>query len=66
MPNKDGTGPFGQRQVRGREMGVGKRPGRGPGGNCFCPDCGQNTPHQAGIPCTEVKCQKCGTAMMRG
>ncbi len=65
MPDGDGTGPFEQRYGRGKTLEVGKRPGMGPGGDCVCPDCGQKNPHQAGIPCTEVKCQNCETAMLR-
>ncbi len=72
MPRGDGTGPRGQGPGTGRgqgrssEMGVGKRSGMGPGGDCVCPSCGQKTPHQPGTPCTEVKCSNCGTAMLRG
>ena len=72
MPGGDGTGPYGQGPGTGRGLGRGKgkgrgnRPGTGPGGECVCPSCGQRVPHQAGTPCTEVKCLKCGAAMLRG
>ncbi len=80
MPRGDGTGPFGQGPRTGRggggggrgggmgagRSGGGQRPGAGPGGGCVCPNCGQSAPHQAGIPCTEMKCPNCGTAMLRG
>lgn len=48
---------------RGR-MG-GTRPGAGPGGECVCPACKHREPHQVGVPCTTVKCPKCGTLMIR-
>ena len=44
MPNKDGTGPFGQGPIAGREIGrQGKIGGMrsGPGGYCVCPKCGE-------------------------
>jgi len=48
---------------RGR-MG-GTRPGAGPGGYCVCPNCGHRVPHQAGTPCYQITCPKCGTMMVR-
>ena len=73
MPRGDGTGPYGQGPGTGRGMGgrgrgtgSGQRPGMGPGGECVCPSCGHKIPHQAGIPCTEVKCPNCDAAMVRG
>jgi len=66
MPNLDGTGPLGQGPMTGR--GRGRRtqsPRQGLGGTaeCVCPKCGEKTPHNRGIPCTEVNCPKCGTPM---
>ncbi|MBN1376393.1 MAG: hypothetical protein JXA01_09585 [Dehalococcoidia bacterium] len=55
----------------GRGMGAGggrmggNRPGAGPGGDCVCPQCGEKVAHQAGTPCYNIKCPKCGTAMVR-
>ncbi len=75
MPWGDGTGPpdgggpgSGRGLGRGRagrgRMG-GSRPGAGPGGECICPSCGARAAHQAGNPCYNVKCPKCGTKMTR-
>ncbi|MDY6967628.1 MAG: hypothetical protein SVR08_03080 [Spirochaetota bacterium] len=76
MPRGDGTGPpggGGPGTGRGRSGGTGRigrmggaRPGAGPSGNCLCPSCGATVAHQAGIPCYDIKCPKCGTAMVRG
>jgi len=55
--------------VAGRGMGRGR--GRmggfamGPGGECVCPSCGTRVPHQAGVPCYQQKCPKCGSPMTR-
>ena len=67
MPNLDGTGPRGQGPMTGRRGGLGRGQGQGLGGTneCVCPSCGEKTPHARGIPCSQVKCPKCGT-LMRG
>lgn len=46
---------------RGRGFGHGK-----PGGpsTCICPRCGYEEPHTRGIPCSQVKCPKCGIPMV--
>jgi predicted Fe-Mo cluster-binding NifX family protein len=31
--------------------------------SCLCPTCGHSLPHQRGVPCSQVLCPKCGTAM---
>jgi len=63
----------------GRGMGMGRRGGRGggrmgrmggskaagPGGFCVCPSCGHRVPHQAGVPCYQLRCPNCGTQMLR-
>jgi predicted Fe-Mo cluster-binding NifX family protein len=64
-----GTGP-GVAVGRGRGMGRGRggrgrRVGAGPTGNCVCPACGEHVSHQPGLPCFEVRCPKCGAAMIR-
>jgi len=75
MPGRDGTGPGGQGPKTGRGMGSGggsrrgqgggNRPGAGPGGNCVCPNCGAQVPHQAGQPCNALTCPTCGGRMTR-
>lgn len=47
----------------GQGGGRGFRPG--PGGTCVCPACGEKAPHQQGSPCLQMKCPKCGAAMVR-
>jgi len=73
MPRGDGTGPSGQGPGTGRGLGRGRgmgrmggnRPGAGPNGSCVCPSCGTKMPHQAGIPCYDLECPKCGARMGR-
>jgi len=75
MPGGDGTGPFGQGPGTGRGMGRGmgkgmgrmggNRPGAGPSGSCLCPSCGTRVPHEAGVPCYNLSCPKCGAKMIR-
>jgi hypothetical protein len=50
---------------RGRGLGGGTKPGSGPAGNCLCPNCGHEIPHQAGQRCIDVACPKCGAPMVR-
>jgi uncharacterized protein len=69
MPGGDGTGPSGQGQVgggrnRGQGRGRGGRSG-GPAGNCICSACGYETPHTPGVGCSQMKCEKCGSPMIR-
>ena len=55
----------------GKGLGKGGGQGRnkggafGPGGFCICAKCGHKIPHQQGTKCTEIKCAKCGTTMIR-
>ncbi len=55
----------------GRGAGAGGGRGRmggfamGPSGNCVCQSCGHGMAHQVGVPCTQIKCPKCGQAMTR-
>lgn len=64
MPGRDGKGPIsGNGNVnKGRGGGI----GAGPMGYCICPKCGEKVAHVTGIPCTLVKCPKCGANMIRG
>lgn len=70
MPARDGTGPQGTGPIgRGRGRGIGS--GRGVRRNlratatktCTCPKCSHTMESQRGVPCTEIKCEKCGTLM---
>jgi predicted RNA-binding Zn-ribbon protein involved in translation (DUF1610 family) len=42
-----------------------RRHDMGPGGNCVCPKCNKEIPHQKGTPCMELKCPECGAKMLR-
>lgn len=68
--NRNGSGQgFGSGGGRGQGNGGGG--GRnsggafGNGGDCICAKCGHKTPHQRGVKCTTVKCEKCGHVMVR-
>jgi uncharacterized protein len=68
MPNLDRTGPLGQGPVRGTGRGTprGRRAvGRRQNGTkeCTCPNCGNKESNPRGIPCTQIKCSKCGTPL---
>ena len=39
--------------------------GLGAGGYCVCVSCGYRKTHEAGVPCMEKKCPKCGKVLMR-
>lgn len=75
MPRGNGAGPPwgsgpGTGRGTGREgMGAGRmrgtRAGAGPSGACVCPSCGARMPHQAGTPCYDLSCPKCGVKMAR-
>jgi len=59
---------FGKGFARGGGRGrMGGPLAAGPGGTCVCtnPECKNEVPHQAGIPCYQVKCPKCGSPMVR-
>ena len=58
-----GGGPTGgQRRGSGRMGGLQTA---GPGGQCVCPGCGHKIPHEAGQPCYDITCPKCGATMVR-
>ena len=52
-------------QIRGKGRGRGGGFARGPGGECYCPNCEYRETHQLGVPCYSKKCPKCGTPMTR-
>ena len=54
----------GQRKEQGGAGRMGAK-GVGPAGNCLCSKCGTAAPHEKGIPCTQMKCPKCGEPMTR-
>ena len=66
MVTRRGGAGFGGRRIgvggRGRMGGI----AAGPSGECVCPKCGAIVPHQIGVPCTQQKCPKCGSPMVRG
>ncbi|MDR3567383.1 MAG: NifB/NifX family molybdenum-iron cluster-binding protein [Syntrophobacteraceae bacterium] len=37
----------------------------GPGGFCVCPRCGETVGHERGIPCSQILCPACSSAMTR-
>jgi len=45
--------------------GFGRRAG-GPPTVCVCPACGNQQPKVAGLSCSQMKCNKCSSLMMRG
>jgi hypothetical protein len=51
--------------VRGKGQGQGG-PKQGDGGTdtCICPECGETTAHERGMPCTNKTCPKCGAGMI--
>ena len=47
---------------------MGRQPGgraKGPGGNCVCPTCNIEVPHELGKACNKTPCPKCGKLMSR-
>ena len=67
MPREGGGGSSGGGRGMGQGGGQGRRGGfaAGPGGSCVCPKCGKTLPHQRGVPCLQITCPDCGTAMTR-
>jgi hypothetical protein len=71
MPRGFGRGSSGSGRGAGQGSGRGGgnmgggRMNAGPGGECVCPSCGATAPHQAGVPCYQTRCPKCGITMAR-
>ncbi|AWW26203.1 hypothetical protein [Acetobacterium sp. KB-1] len=65
MPGKDGTGPIGDGSIGGGGGRRGQGNSFGAPAYCICPQCGERVAHQAGLPCTSVKCPKCQALMIR-
>ena len=65
--NGQNQGGRGQGRGMGRRFAGagGGRLAQGPAGDCVCPKCGHRESHKRGIPCLEIKCPKCGLALMR-
>jgi len=57
--NREGVNDMRHKNQKVNSMGMGN------GGLCICVKCGEKKPHQQGIPCNEIKCSKCGAAMLR-
>jgi hypothetical protein len=55
----------GQGMGSGGGRGRGGGFGRGPEGECLCPKCGKQVPHERGVPCTQRICPDCGIPMTR-
>lgn len=50
--------------ARGDGRGVGgPRQGDGGANACICPKCGNSQPHEKGVPCSSLNCNKCGTPL---
>lgn len=62
MPGKNGTGPAGPGNHRGK---MGGPASAGPEGYCECPKCGTKVKHDRGEPCSTKKCPNCGATMIR-
>jgi len=39
--------------------------GKGPEGYCICKKCGYKVKHKRGVPCSTIKCPKCGSLLTR-
>jgi cation diffusion facilitator family transporter len=39
--------------------------GKGPGGDCICPECGYKIRHEHGVPCSKLKCPNCKINLQR-
>lgn len=39
--------------------------GKGPDGECVCPQCGYKVSHERGVPCSNLQCCNCKTSLQR-
>jgi predicted Fe-Mo cluster-binding NifX family protein len=63
-PRRQGRKRTGQAQ--GRRNGQISDPGAAASyGNCVCPQCGHQAPHERAVPCLQKKCAQCGAVMTR-
>jgi hypothetical protein len=60
-----GKGRGRDQDTTGSGRGKGGGRGLGPGGECVCLNCDTRLPHKRGVPCSEMKCPKCGINMTR-
>jgi len=58
-------GKYIMRNMQGGNTSQQRGMGRGPGGNCICPNCGHKEVHKMGQPCATMSCPKCGSNMVR-
>jgi len=63
--NRSGRGNGGGQGMGGGRGRKGGPIAGGAVGTCRCPHCGHTQPHERGVPCTQVQCPKCKTAMIR-
>jgi len=46
-------------------FGPGRGRGMGPVGYCICLRCGYRVPKQPGVRCMDLRCPRCGAALVR-
>jgi uncharacterized protein len=63
--DSDNTDAINQTNKNSNTMDTMNEGGLGREGYCICPHCNQRVPHQAGIPCRDLRCPECGKRMVR-
>lgn len=56
---------FGWQRLGRFQNKISEARGRGPDGNCICPECGYQQPHQRGVPCSDFRCPHCQINLKR-
>ncbi|HOX29905.1 MAG TPA: cation diffusion facilitator family transporter [Candidatus Paceibacterota bacterium] len=56
---------FGWRQKGKFKNKIQGAEGKGPGGDCVCPQCGHKIQHERGTPCSKLKCPDCKITLER-